>query len=379
MTLNGQLTGILEKSFSGKGSALANEILTGQGAITTAEHGYRLIELAEAARKEPVAREFLTSVNHEALSLWEEKLPDNSAFKQAFQAYLEEYGHRAVYESDLANPRWREDPTYLLGIISSMLYTADSAKIRSAQQKKREKGWRDIRTGAPLLKRMLIRYWSGKAVRGMEMREEAKSGMIRMGLPFRIIALDTGRRLVERGALERKEDVFNCSIPDLAAILAGHWDGQGLAMLVEDRKKRKKYMETLTVPDLLTDETPWHANATQATRTTGGYVLSGIGISTGRVTGVARLIHHPDEGNRLNPGEVLVAPSTDPGWTPLFLKAAALIMETGGSLSHGAIVAREFGIPAVINVPGAMVAINDSQTVIVDGEEGKVYLKSVSI
>ena len=173
--------------------------------------------------------------------------------------------------------------------------------------------------------------------------------------------------------------MFNCSIPDLAAILAGHWDGQGLAMLVEDRKKRKKYMETLTVPDLLTDETPWHANATQATRTTGGYVLSGIGISTGRVTGVARLIHHPDEGNRLNPGEVLVAPSTDPGWTPLFLKAAALIMETGGSLSHGAIVAREFGIPAVINVPGAMVAINDSQTVIVDGEEGKVYLKSVSI
>ncbi|WP_006524711.1 PEP-utilizing enzyme [Desulfoscipio gibsoniae] len=104
--------------------------------------------------------------------------------------------------------------------------------------------------------------------------------------------------------------------------------------------------------------------------------MSGIGIATGKVTGTARLIHHPDEGSRLNPGEVLVAPSTDPSWTPLFIKVAALIMETGGSLSHGAIVAREFGIPAVINVSGVMKVIKDSQTVPVDGEEGWYIFKN---
>ncbi|AGK99816.1 PEP/pyruvate-binding domain-containing protein [Desulfoscipio gibsoniae] len=367
------LTDTLEKSFPGKGSALANDILTGQGAITTAEHGYRLMELAETARKESAAREFFNSVNYEAF-LWEEMLPDGSAFKQAFRAYLEEYGHRAVYEGDLANPRWRENPTYLLEIVRSTLNTADSAKIRAAQREKGQKAWREIRKGVSLFRRMLIRYWSGKAIRGMEMREEAKSGMVGMALPMRVIALDVGRRLTDRGVLKRKEDVFNCSFPDLAAILAGHWDGRGLAMLVKDRKVRNKNMASLIAPDVIADETPRHPNAAQVTPAKRGNSLSGIGIATGRVTGTARLISHPDEGSRLNPDEVLVAPSTDPGWTPLFIKAAALIMETGGSLSHGAIVAREFGIPAVINVPEVMKVIKDSQTVTVDGEEGKVYL-----
>ncbi|SFH14987.1 pyruvate, water dikinase [Desulfotomaculum arcticum] len=367
------LTDTLEKSFPGKGGALASDILTGQGTITTAEHGYRLMELSEAARKEPATREFFTSVNYEP-RLWEEKLPDSSVFKQAFQAYLDEYGHRAVYEGDLANPRWREDPTYLLEIVRSMLHTADSAKMKAVQHEKGERAWREIRSGVSLFRRMLVRYWAGKTVRGMEMREEARSGLVRMLVPMRVIALDVGRRLAERGVLERKEDVFHCSFPDLAAILAGHWEGRGLAMLVEDRKKRKQYLESLVAPDVVADETPRRPNAARVTPATGGNSLSGIGISTGRVTGTARLISHPDEGGRLNPGEVLVAPSTDPGWTPLFLKAAALIMETGGSLSHGAIVAREFGIPAVINVPGVMKVIKDSQTVTVDGEEGKVYL-----
>lgn len=367
------LTNTLEKSFPGKGSTLANDILTGQGTITTAEHGYRLMELAETARREPIAREFFTAVNYDTL-LWEEELPDSSAFKQAFQAYLEEYGHRAVYEVDLANPRWREDPAYLLGIVRSMLHTADSAKLRAAQREKGERAWREIRRGVSLFRRMLVRYWAGKVVRGMEMREEARSGLVRMLVPMRVIALDVGRRLAERGVLEEKEDVFHCSFPDLAAILSGHWDGRGLVVLVEDRKKRKKYLESLVAPDVVADELPQHSTAADVTSVTEGNSLSGIGIATGKITGTARPIRHPHEGGRLNPGEVLVAPSTDPGWTPLFLKASALIMEAGGTLSHGAIVAREFGIPAVINVPGVMKVVKDGQTVTVDGEEGKIYL-----
>ncbi len=367
------LTDTLEKSFPGKGGALANDILTGQGTITTAEHGYRLMELAEAARQEPAARVFFTAVNYEP-RLWKEKLPDSSAFKQAFQAYLEEYGHRTVYEGDLANPRWREDPTYLLGIVRSMLHMADSAKLRATQREKGERAWREIHKDVSLFRRMLVRYWAGKAVRGMEMREEARSGLVRMLVPMRAIALDVGRRLVERGVLEKKEDVFHCSFPDLAAILSGHWDGRGLVVLVEDRKKRKKYLESLVAPDVVADEIPRHSTAADVTPVTEGNSLFGIGIATGKITGTARLIRHPDEGGRLNPGEVLVAPSTDPGWTPLFLKASALIMEAWGTLSHGAIVAREFGIPAVINVPGVMKVIKDGQTVTVDGEEGKVYL-----
>lgn len=102
--------------------------------------------------------------------------------------------------------------------------------------------------------------------------------------------------------------------------------------------------------------------------------MSGVGAAAGIATGTARLIHHPAEGNRLRQGDVLVAPSTDPGWTLLFIKAAAIIMETGGYLSHGSIVAREFGVPAVVNVPGVMRAICEGQTVYVDGNTGKIGL-----
>lgn len=105
-----------------------------------------------------------------------------------------------------------------------------------------------------------------------------------------------------------------------------------------------------------------------------GESLQGVGTAAGKAMGTARLIRHPGEGNKLQPGEVLVAPSTDPGWTPLFLKASAIIMETGGYISHGAIVAREYGIPTVINVPGVMKAIQDGQVVTVAGDEGQVIL-----
>jgi pyruvate,water dikinase len=92
------------------------------------------------------------------------------------------------------------------------------------------------------------------------------------------------------------------------------------------------------------------------------------------VTGIARVLYSPQEGTRLQPGEILVAPSTDPGWTPLFLLASGLVMETGGYLSHGAIVAREYGIPAVLNVPLATQSIPDGSSVLLDGAQGVVQV-----
>ena len=102
--------------------------------------------------------------------------------------------------------------------------------------------------------------------------------------------------------------------------------------------------------------------------------LHGLPSSPGRVIGTARVLRLPQEGVRLQPGEILVAPSTDPGWTPLFLLAAGLVMETGGYLSHGAIVAREYGIPAVLNVASATSCIPDGSTVALDGGAGTVQV-----
>ena len=101
-------------------------------------------------------------------------------------------------------------------------------------------------------------------------------------------------------------------------------------------------------------------------------VWSGIAVSPGAAEGIARLVRHPGDAAHLQQGDILCAPSTDPGWTPLFLRASAIVMETGGYLSHGSIVAREYGIPAVANVPGILSALQDGERIFVDGSQGKI-------
>ena len=114
--------------------------------------------------------------------------------------------------------------------------------------------------------------------------------------------------------------------------------------------------------------------APSTTAAADGTALVGVPAAAGQASGPARIIRHPDEGHRLRQGEVLVAPSTDPGWTPLFLRASAIVMEVGGYASHGAIVAREYGLPAVVNVAGVLDVVADGQMLIVDGNSGRVIL-----
>lgn len=142
-------------------------------------------------------------------------------------------------------------------------------------------------------------------------------------------------------------------------------------MLVNERKDKRRKLEEMSLPDLIIGEVPKHV---ERVKLSSGSSLTGLGVATGRAVGIARLIYHPHEGKTLKYGDVLVAPSTDPAWTPLFLRASAVVMETGGIISHGAIVAREYGIPAVVNVSGVMELISEGQTIEVDGDEGKIVL-----
>src|SRR5262249_11678090 len=158
--------------------------------------------------------------------------------------------------------------------------------------------------------------------------------------------------LAAGGKLEAADDVFHLAWFDLDTFLREEWGGQGARNLVADRKAREAawragedppdgffaYGPSLPPPRLPPE----------------GGGLVGVGVAAGRASGAARILRHPDEGRRLQKGEVLVAPTTDPGWTPLFLRASALVLEVGGYLSHGAIVAREYGIPAVVNLPGVL-------------------------
>jgi pyruvate,water dikinase len=216
----------------------------------------------------------------------------------------------------------------------------------------------------------------------MALREGTKSAAIGTFEPMRRIVLELGSRLVALGHLDVANDVFHLSTRDLEAFLLGHWDGSGARAIATDRKDQRRAWLAESPPDVITCSggrvtAPGPVSArleSPVARPTAGELTRwrGLPASAGRCSGVARVLHSPSEGNRLRRGEILVAPSTDPGWTPLFLRAGAIVMETGGYISHGAIVAREYGLPAVINMPGILHHINDGDNLLVDGDSGEV-------
>lgn len=360
----------LKKDFGDKASAMANRLLVGRSILPSAEQGYRLVELAENARQDQSALNYFAAQPFQPLA-WEKQLPEDSGFKHKFKEYLADFGHRAVYEADWENPRWREDPSYLLNYIKSIVATADLKKLKTEQQARYKQAIQQYKRTIPFYRRWRIDWVLRQAIKAFELREEGKSEMARLVEPSRYITLAVGQRLKEHGLIADANEVFHCSFPDVFALLLGYWDGTGLSALINDRKQRKLELERLDPPDVIMDG---RAINSPAILTENGNKLKGMGVATGRARGKARLRWRPEEG--IEQGEILVTPSTDPGWTPLFLKAAGIVMETGGFLSHGATVAREYGIPAVVNIPGVMKVVRDGDSLIVDGDTGEVFRES---
>jgi len=208
----------------------------------------------------------------------------------------------------------------------------------------------------------------------MVVREAAKSALISLMLPMRRVVLEIGRRLVAAGHLDSPEQTLHFAFIDLECWLRGYWDGTGARELARDRSKRRERWLAETARTSLQEEPDGRLAAAAHPQDSlpESDAWSGISVSPGIASGAARIVQTPTDAAHLQQGDILVAPSTDPGWTPLFLRASAIVMETGGYLSHGAIVAREYGIPAVANVPGILNELQDGELITVDGSGGRV-------
>ena len=174
LTSMGRLEKTLEKYFPNQGSVMSYALMIGQGEITTAEQGYRLIELAEIARDDNDVRAYLGRGDFNPYA-WEKELPEQSLFKRLFRSFLDQYGHRGVYEMDISNPRWREDPSYPLNVIKSTMETANVADYKKQQQAKVNDAWRKVEQGIPKSRHNMIRKLVEKSVKGAALREMAKS------------------------------------------------------------------------------------------------------------------------------------------------------------------------------------------------------------
>ena len=285
------------------------------------------------------------------------------------QEFLGRYGFRSIGEIDIGVARWSENPEHILGALANYARLGDDALAPDAQFAKGEREAEAM--VASLLKRVhgprraILRVVLGRVRALIGRREAPKFHLIRLlATPSRDLLKPVGRELVARGMLAREDDIFFLTLPE--ARRAGR--GEDMRDLVAakraafDREHARRHLPRV----LLSDGTDAEAALVSI-----GDGLRGSPASPGVASGSARVILSP-AGARLEPGEILVAPSTDPGWTPLFLTAGALVMEMGGMMSHGAVVAREYGIPAVVGVAGATDQITTGQRVTVDGSAGTV-------
>ena len=226
--------------------------------------------------------------------------------------------------------------------------------------------------GRGRLRALAVRFFLGRGRALAGARELPKFLLVLLLAQARAALAPVGEALVAAGRLEAAGDLWFLTLPETRrAVLGG---GPDLRPLVRARRERyEDERRRRHVPRLLLSDGTEPEMAAPATQPppAAGAALRGSPASAGQATGRARVVLDP-LGARLEPGDILVAPSTDPGWTPLFLTAGGLVMEMGGAMSHGAVVAREYGIPAVVGLAGATERIPDGATILVDGTAGTV-------
>jgi rifampicin phosphotransferase len=291
--------------------------------------------------------------------------------QSGLKSFLGRYGFRSIGEIDIGVERWSENPEHILGALANYVRLGDDGLAPDAQFAKGERE-ADAMIASLLARvhgprRAILRVVLGHVRALIGMREAPKFQIIRLlATPSRELLKPVGRDLVARGLLAREDDIFFLNLPEARRAVRGEDMRELVAgrRATFDREHARRHIPRL----LLSDGTDAEAALVSA-----GEGLRGSPASPGVISGIARVILAP-AGARLEPGEILVAPSTDPGWTPLFLTAGALVMEMGGMMSHGAVVAREYGIPAVVGVAGATDQITTGQRITVDGSAGTVIL-----
>jgi rifampicin phosphotransferase len=294
--------------------------------------------------------------------------------------FLRRYGHRGAAEVDVGVPRWREDPAPVFAAIAGYLRVTDPDQApdrrftRAAQEATDKIGELVRRAGrtTPVRARcagFLLRR--SRALAGL--RELPKYAWLYSLAEMRRQLLAAGTELSDRGLLEKPDDIM--FVDFLGALAAA--DGADLRQAVAARRvEYEREMRRRRVPGLLlSDGTDPEMLAPRTPAADG--TLTGMAAAPGTATGRARVILDP-AGAHVEPGEILVAPTTDPGWTPLFLTAGGLVTETGSPMAHGPTVAREYGIPAVICVPDATQLITTGRLVTIDGAAGTVVVEDVS-
>jgi pyruvate,water dikinase len=345
-----------------------NRLLAGLDDVESALPALALEELAAATAADPDWASWLSrSADHAPHSFTRAAPPGLS---QRLREFLDRHGHRGLSEGELAAPSWEDDPSPVLAALRTLAAAPRRPGwTRSARTEIRRADTEALLSRRGPVGRALLRAAIDGAQEGVRERERTKAMTVRLVRHGRRLAREAARRLVAAGRLGERDDVFFLTVDELVRALGGQ---SVPSSLVRRRRRRHEREGALPAPRLVDASRGPEDEAAPAPR--GGNeasLLAGIGVSAGAAAGPARVLL-PGAPLRVDPGDVLVAPVLDAAFGPLLATAAAAVAEIGGMLSHGSVVARELGVPCVVDVRDATRRIRTGERLLVDGGRGTV-------
>ncbi|MCD7437454.1 phosphoenolpyruvate synthase [Streptomyces lincolnensis] len=362
----------------GEKNAADTLTLSAPGNVTS-EMGLALLDVADVIRPHPQVVGFLRDVRDDGFLDDLAKLPGGTEARDAIEAYLDRYGMRCVGEIDITRPRWRERPSTLVPVILDNVrnFEAGAARrrfeqgLQAARKKEQDvlsrlRALPDGERKADEAKAMIdrVRTFIGY-------REYPKYDIVSRYFVYKQALLAEAGRLVEAGVLAEKEDAFHLTFQELHDVVRSNRVDEEL---IRRRKDAYRSYQALTPPRVLTSDGEALNGAYRRDDVPAG-ALVGLPVSAGTVEGRARVVLDLADAD-LEAGDILVTTFTDPSWSPLFVAVAGLVTEVGGLMTHGAVIAREYGLPAVVGVEGATRLIRDGQRIRVHGTGGYVEILS---
>lgn len=363
-----------QQTDSEQAASLLNQLNKSLPGNVTTEIGLAIGDLADKARDYPELVRYLQHSTTSDFTGGLDAIPGGALFKSELSRFLQKYGMRCASEIDITQPRWIEDPSQLLpSLISNIQVSSSGEHLKKYKQGvyEAEKAAEEIvaRFGAFRKRKAnrLVRLYRNL----MGMREHHKFAVIRLFELYKKMILEESRYLMQKGILQCEEDVFYFSLDELKAMLEDRYQEVPTNMVLKRKNLQVQYAQKKS-PRVMTGEGEIISGKRRDVKAPDGALL-GTPVSAGVVEGKARVIVRLEDA-KLKPGEILVAPYTDPGWTPLFTSAIGLVTEVGGMMTHGSVIAREYGIPAVVGIEGAVERIQDGARIRVDGTNGFVEI-----
>jgi len=379
-------TGILQQAAAAAGDpTMAMKLIAGVGDVESAEPSMLMWDLGRIAAGSPsLSAAFAAGVPNlpaRIAALAADGDEDAERFSKGFASFLHEHGCRGPNEWEMRSPTWETHPELALAAIDRMRVTPESSAPRdqqaerSAEREALGRGLVEGMAGDPEAQGQVQAALHASTV-FLAGRERSKTNAIRLVHECRVAMQELGRRMVERGVVDHPGGLGMLREDELDAFLA-----DPSAMSDELRRREDAYaaLGSLEPPFVFEGDPPpmaaWPRRDERHVATAQpGDVLEGLPGCSGRARGVARVITNSHEPGALEPGDVLVADITDPSWTPLFVPAAAVVVNVGAPLSHAIIVSRELGIPCVVSVTDGTRRIPDGAVVEVDGDLGTVTI-----